>query len=819
MTFRRVAVLVLFASAGSAFARHAHAQTPMPVVWVDPVHVTTTGPNNNGLQKTGGLESMPDAGAYSQQAINVNGYLEFTAPATNAELYVGLTPGPGSGLSGSFPWTIHLSSIGIAEVRENGVYRAEWSYVANDRFRITLTNGTVTYTHNDTQPYVSNQTSTAPVTADTLFMSVGGAITNALIAGAATSDVQPVDWTGFSHVQEIGPNNNGLRKTSGFDATPDAGAYSQQSIASGDAYLQFKATNTTTDAVIGLTTGDGTGTSGIFPWSIHLSAVGIAEVRENGAYKAETAYAGGDTFRISIAGGAVTYRHNASTFYTSQQPATYPLKIDASISTLDGQFEDALISAGAVENGGGAGAVPVSYQVITHRDPKPKPASPPALPAAGSWYSDDNAAAVSSNDRFGLPGFPVIVRRITDRNPLGTSPVDDSYHTPSALMQTAWASDSSRFYVMSNGGTVHVFTLHDGAPVYDRQLDWTLEPAFSRVAPNLMFGTRNTRTHVIEQYDFNHPAGTSGYTTLLDLKTIDTTLTTSVFTHSIYISAAPNERIIVKYGGSSQDADDRILIFDRNNPGNWRLIDTTDSTIRTPGGTAATNIPLGFTMHAAWLDQSGRFAVLYPQDTGDCDQYVYDWDTNSLSLMNLTSCGHDTLGFGVRINQDSKCVPRCDAAQWQVRSLLTPATTEDRINPLVDPKMVYEGDHTSWHNARPDVAAPVFSALSRRWDSPWAGPGGIFNDVEWRPWDDEIVAFTSTGPTTVWRFAHHWSNVASDDGSIGSPFYYGPHPQISPNGRWVIFTSNWNKSLGVDAAQTPERRFRVDVFLLKLPVQ
>jgi Putative Ig domain len=119
-------------------------------------------------------------------------------------------------------------------------------------------------------------------------------------------------------------------------------------------------------------------------------------------------------------------------------------------------------------------------------------------------------------------------------------------------------------------------------------------------------------------------------------------------------------------------------------------------------------------------------------------------------------------------------------------------------------------DHPSWHNARRDVLTPFVTALFRY--------GG--NDVPWRAWDDELVAVeTAAGHgvnATVWRFAHHRSTVAHDDDPIRNYFWYMPRPNVSQDGRWVLFTSNWEKRLGTDPGGESGGRQRQDVFLLKL---
>ena len=66
---------------------------------------------------------------------------------------------------------------------------------------------------------------------------------------------------------------------------------------------------------------------------------------------------------------------------------------------------------------------------------------------------------------------------------------------------------------------------------------------------------------------------------------------------------------------------------------------------------------------------------------------------------------------------------------------------------------------------------------------------------------------------TVWRFAHHRSDYNNIGPSDTDSFWYTPRPNISTNGRWAIFTSNWEKTLGDDTLELNKRQ---DVFLVKL---
>ena len=81
--------------------------------------------------------------------------------------------------------------------------------------------------------------------------------------------------------------------------------------------------------------------------------------------------------------------------------------------------------------------------------------------------------------------------------------------------------------------------------------------------------------------------------------------------------------------------------------------------------------------------------------------------------------------------------------------------------------------------------------------------------------DDEIIAIDTTNGAggTVWRFAHHRSAIGSDSNAAQPYFWYEPIANISPDGKWVIFTSNWEKTLGADSSEGTARQ---DVFVVGL---
>ncbi|HET9359775.1 MAG TPA: hypothetical protein VFO58_08495 [Vicinamibacterales bacterium] len=152
-----------------------------------------------------------------------------------------------------------------------------------------------------------------------------------------------VTWTSLVNVTA---STNSLRKTSGCDGCPDAGAVSAQRIKSGDGHVSFSTTDTQRLRFIGLSTGNaGTSPTEIrFALRLHR---GVAEVREAGVYKADVAFASGDVFRIAVVGGAVTYAKNGSVFFTSQTAVAYPLLVDTALLDLNGTLSSVMISGSA----------------------------------------------------------------------------------------------------------------------------------------------------------------------------------------------------------------------------------------------------------------------------------------------------------------------------------------------------------------------------------------------------------------------------------------------------------------------------------------
>ena len=613
-----------------------------------------------------------------------------------------------------------------------------------------------------------------------------------------------------------------LVKSGGCDQCPDAGAYSSTRITAGG-YAEFVPDSGFYSAA-GLTAEAQPGTSGaLVDFAFSLYPNGIFEVRERGVYKADGYFTAGDRFRIAIESGRAVYRRNGQVVYASTAP-TGPLAMSATLLSAGAGLKSAVMYLGSDFDTGDSAPPPppppptststtvwpagiVSsgpYRAIVERLPHAKPATP-VLGLAGSSITD--------------PVFGSRIIRVTDGATRPASP-NRSYRTPSSPHQNAWSAAGTYFYTTSTDGSIIPFRFDPAAGRASRVnpttsgaggmvMTFYIEPQFSYVNDSVIYGSSNTAPRTIEQYDFS----TNTYTRLLDLDSVVPGLA-GTYIGGLGSGAGTPERLMAFFGGASQDHHYYAIVFDKTNPAQRLVLNTKASTVNG----VATPIPLNFELHHATMDRSGRYVMLYPpwHDLALPRKAAqsYLWDTSTGVFTALVDAarpyGHDAFGYGISVNQDCCTSTTWDAAQWQLRNLATPLVTRDLITTILTPKVVYLDEHTTWNNARPDRAVPVISGVFR---SP-------LSTVGWRAWDDEIIAIqTDAAPgmdATVWRFAHHRTDTRSDIDPMGVSFWYQPRPNVSPDGRWVIFTSNWDKTLGVDPGGDATTMARQDVFIVEL---
>jgi hypothetical protein len=191
----------------------------------------------------------------------------------------------------------------------------------------TATPGTHTLTAVATDA-AGNTTTSAPVT---VTVSQGG----------GGSGPQNVVWTGGTNVAISG---NTITKNGGCSGCWDAGAASQQTIASGEGAVQFTVSAGAVVSV-GLTVGNPGTEANAMLFSLRFFP-SYVEVRESGAWKDSWPIAAGDVHTIAVDGGAVKYLQNGTFKYQSALPPSYPLLVDATLETTGSAVQSAVLTVG-----------------------------------------------------------------------------------------------------------------------------------------------------------------------------------------------------------------------------------------------------------------------------------------------------------------------------------------------------------------------------------------------------------------------------------------------------------------------------------------
>jgi hypothetical protein len=419
------------------------------------------------------------------------------------------------------------------------------------------------------------------------------------------------------------------------------------------------------------------------------------------------------------------------------------------------------------------GQVVTTYVAPTDQKARVKPPLP-AMGPAGSKITD--------------PTFGSRILRVTDSSTASGYP-DISYQTAASSEAAAWNADSSLFVVRGSGGLLVPFAF-DAATLTARRIGAAATATgglvlrglrnveFSCTDRNVIYGLMGTR---LAKYNFQ----TDTYTPLFDLRNVVSN------PGSIGdVSADCSGRLSVYFGGAAQNDAHYVLFYDPAT-GARRLLDTWSSLLNGQ----RTSVYLGWRLHNARLDKSGRYVVITIWN-GPAGQAVWDVQAGTVVYHTFRSGGHKVSGFGYLINSD-KLVGDY-GPQWLLRrmdpsSLLKPQglLPPAKVGPWWG---VY--NHLSWSNAQASALAPVLVSSYHDYR----------NGSTLRPMEDEILAVRTDGAaSTVWRFAHH---RAIYDGY----FWDTPRGNVSPDGRYFVFTSNWDKTLGRDPGGRPRR----DVFLVEL---
>lgn len=186
------------------------------------------------------------------------------------------------------------------------------------------------------------------------------------------------------------------------------------------------------------------------------------------------------------------------------------------------------------------------------------------------------------------------------------------------------------------------------------------------------------------------------------------------------------------------------------------------------------------------------------------------WNPNGEAVLNLTTntwslktsadnywSGHSSLGNGRFVNgSGSRNGADSRGAVLRDPNNLMDATQYSFIMQPPSTMGWYDGEHSSWFNSLTNPSAPI---LFSRYNI-GTPPGPI-------SWFGEIVLAATDGSNTVWRFAHNHN--------VGGSFYGQGFAQISNDGQWALFSSDWDGTLGGSSGDFGLST-RIDTFVLEL---
>lgn len=415
-------------------------------------------------------------------------------------------------------------------------------------------------------------------------------------------------------------------------------------------------------------------------------------------------------------------------------------------------------------------------------------------------YQETPMTPPQRNVVFVDPDFGSSMVRATDETTNYMDP-DTYLSVEGSGKENEWSADGKKFYVTTRGGGILVFgfdpvtmtisSLPQAEP--GKGLHPPLRPGtFSNIDPDLIYGTHDPYSLTIVSYRFS----TGASMPVIDTRTCGLVPTLgygpSVASDDDVSLSADDKRISISEGGSQFDEHMFVVVYDRNLGCRWYNTQTGQIGGQWgPRGKAT--IATSYLIGHAHLSLNGKYVRI-----GTSDGVWYLWN---LATLAVTSCpldstrdcaGYGTVGYNDYVN--------APGTLDDMNVVKHPWSNLSRITPLVYPlpPTGWEQEmHFSWNNVDAKDSTPVCA-------SRYSYDGDVTID---QPFAGEIICFETDGlASTVWRFAHHRA-------AFLTPYFHTqPLGTVSKDGRFFLFSSDWDAQLGVGTDGTP----RSDVFIVKL---
>jgi hypothetical protein len=424
--------------------------------------------------------------------------------------------------------------------------------------------------------------------------------------------------------------------------------------------------------------------------------------------------------------------------------------------------------------------VPGPYCARTDRKTEVYPEKAPALGPAGSIITD--------------PVFGSRIVRVTDQN-TDRVKAGRSVYSPSSAEQNTWNKTSTMFYVTTDGGSFLLFHF-DPSTMKPRiaetpALHWGPEPQFSFAQNNILYGMHHPEA-TIEQYDI-----ASGKVS--EINKLSKCVKLGAGEGASVISVSADDNRLMTTLGPGQNKNYLVYVYERNRGCRWYNTETGE--IGGDWGPKGTiSVPDRFLVHNARIAKSGKF-VYVTRGTNSSPGHrwvVWQLDTLNVSVCAKACSGHHVMGYSHILGTSGFHHPM----EVLLRPLDHVEESRSMIEGLEPGKKEWYDSHFSWNNVDPDDTAPVCYSTFLPTNSAAAGTAPMVTG----PWENEIDCAETDGKgSKVWRFAHTYSSAKNG-------FWSSPRGNISQDGRFFEFTSDWENLLGTG----PNGKNRMDVFVVEL---
>lgn len=402
------------------------------------------------------------------------------------------------------------------------------------------------------------------------------------------------------------------------------------------------------------------------------------------------------------------------------------------------------------------------------------------------------------NTVFTDPDFGSAMVRVTDER-TDASLSRSAFRSPGGTA-SAWSADGRKFYVIGRGGakfafgfhaaTMSVTSLPGAKPGAGVGIPLRGVPTFSVVDPDVIYGNLPNAPLTIAIYRFS-----TGVTAPL----VDTTkcateppLAPHVFADDVTVSTN-DQRVVVAEGANQFGSHMFVTVYDKRLGCRW--YNTQTGQIRGRWGVSGqASTTDRFLIRHSSISGSGRYVKIEVDHFG-----FYVWDVATLHVTACPThggpiCGqYAALGYNDYINAAGEV----DEMNTLKRPLGNLAQFHQLVHPLPLPHLWEMEKRFTWSNGRSNDNAPVCGTTYS-----YDGDQSVT-----QPYDGEIFCIETDGlRSTLWRFGH---NRAVWNASF---FYTAPLVNISPDGRFLLFSSSWDNLVGTTDSGAP----RTDVWIMKL---